>query len=67
MAKQAAYKISNIEQCCGQYIQTGRETLEELYTVHFPDSKMIMIQVVVRISRTWAYEDAQQTGKTGAW
>ena len=41
MAKQATNKVSTIKLPNGQYTQTGRETLNELFRVHFPDSKLI--------------------------
>jgi hypothetical protein len=41
MAKQATNKVSTIKLRNGQHTQTGKETLEELFRVHFPDSKRI--------------------------
>jgi hypothetical protein len=41
MAKQATNKVSTIKLPNGQHSQTGKETLEELFRVHFPDSKWI--------------------------
>jgi hypothetical protein len=41
MAKQASNKVSTMKLSNGQYTQTGKETLKELFTVHFPDSKLI--------------------------
>jgi hypothetical protein len=42
MAKQATNKVSTIKLPNGQYTETGRETLSELFRVHFPDSKLIV-------------------------
>jgi hypothetical protein len=41
MAKQATNKVSNIKLSNCQHTQTGKETLKELFRVHFPDSKLI--------------------------
>jgi hypothetical protein len=41
MAKQATNKVSTIKLPNGQCTQTGKETLKELFGVHFPDSKLI--------------------------
>jgi hypothetical protein len=41
MAKQATNKISAIKLPDGQHTQTGKETLKELFRIHFPDSKLI--------------------------
>jgi hypothetical protein len=41
MAKQATNKVSTIKLPDGQHTQTGKETLKELFRVHFPDSKVI--------------------------
>jgi hypothetical protein len=41
MAKQATNQVSTIKLPNGQHSQTGKETLEELFRVHFPDSKRI--------------------------
>jgi hypothetical protein len=41
MAKQATNKVSTIKLPDGQYTQTGKGTLIELFRVHFPDSKFI--------------------------
>jgi hypothetical protein len=41
MAKQATNKVSAIKLPNGQHTQTGKETLKELFRVHFPDSKLI--------------------------
>jgi hypothetical protein len=41
MAKQVTNKVSTIKLPNGQYTQTGRETLNELFRVYFPDSKLI--------------------------
>jgi hypothetical protein len=40
MAKQATIKVSTIKLPDGKYTQTGKETLKELFRVHFPDSKL---------------------------
>jgi hypothetical protein len=40
MAKQATNKISTIKLPVGQHTQTGKETLKELFRVHFLDSKV---------------------------
>jgi hypothetical protein len=41
IAKQATNKVSTINLPDGQYTETGKGTLEELFRVHFPDSKLI--------------------------
>jgi hypothetical protein len=41
MAKQATNKVSTIKLPNGQHTKTGKETLKELFRVHFPDSKLI--------------------------
>jgi hypothetical protein len=41
MAKQATNKISTIKLPNCQHTQTGKETLKEVFRVHFPDSKLI--------------------------
>jgi hypothetical protein len=41
MAKQATNRVSTIKLPGSQYMQTGRETMKELFRVHFPDSKLI--------------------------
>jgi hypothetical protein len=41
MAKQATTRVSTVKLPDGQCTQTGRETLEELFTVHFPESTLI--------------------------
>jgi hypothetical protein len=41
MAKQATNKFSTIKLPNGQHTQTGKETLKELFRLHFPDSKLI--------------------------
>jgi hypothetical protein len=41
MAKQATNKVSSIKLPDGQHTQSGKETLKELFRVHFPDSKLI--------------------------
>jgi hypothetical protein len=41
MAKQATNKVSTIKLPNGQHSQTGKETLEKLFRVHFSDSKEI--------------------------
>jgi hypothetical protein len=40
MAKQATNKFSTIKLHDGQHTQTRKETLKELFSVHFPDSKL---------------------------
>jgi hypothetical protein len=40
MAKQTTNKVSTIKLPNGQHTQTGKETLKELFRVHFPDSKL---------------------------
>jgi hypothetical protein len=40
MAKQATNKVSAMKLPDGQHTQTGKETLKELFRVHFPDSKL---------------------------
>jgi hypothetical protein len=40
MAKQATNKVSTIKLPDGQHTQTGKETLKEMFRVHFPDSKL---------------------------
>jgi hypothetical protein len=41
MAKQATNQVSTIKLPDGKHTQTGKETLKELFRVHFPDSKLI--------------------------
>jgi hypothetical protein len=41
MAKQATNKVSTIKLPNGPHTQTGKETLKELFRVHFLDSKLI--------------------------
>jgi hypothetical protein len=41
MAKQVTNKVSTIKLPNGQFTQTGKNTLEELFRVRFPDSKLI--------------------------
>jgi hypothetical protein len=41
MSKQATNKVSTIRLPNRQYTQTGKETLSELFRVHFPDSLLI--------------------------
>jgi hypothetical protein len=41
MAKQAANKVSTVKSPNGQFTQMGKDTLKELFRVHFPDSKLI--------------------------
>jgi hypothetical protein len=40
MAKQATNKFSTIKVPDGQHTQTEKETLKELFRVHFPDSNL---------------------------
>jgi hypothetical protein len=41
MAKQGTNKVSTVKLPDGQHTQTGKETLKELFRVHFLDSKLI--------------------------
>jgi hypothetical protein len=41
MAKQATNKVSTIKLPDGQHTQSRKETLKQLFRVHFPDSKLI--------------------------
>jgi hypothetical protein len=41
MAKQATNKVSTVKLPNGQQTETGKETLKELFRVHFPDLKQI--------------------------
>jgi hypothetical protein len=41
MAKQATNQVSTIKLPDGKHTQTGKETQNELFRVHFPDSKLI--------------------------
>jgi hypothetical protein len=41
MAKQATNKVSTIKLPNGQFTQTGRDKMKELFRVHSPDSKRI--------------------------
>jgi hypothetical protein len=41
MAKQVTNKVSSIKLPDGQYTQTGKERLRELFRAHFPNSKVI--------------------------
>jgi hypothetical protein len=48
MAKQVTRRVSTIKLPGGQYTQTGRETLTELFRVHFPDMvKLILFEVLI--------------------
>jgi hypothetical protein len=40
MAKQATNKVSTLKLPDGKHNQTVKETLKELFRVHFPDSKL---------------------------
>jgi hypothetical protein len=40
MEKQVTNKVSTIKLPNGQFPQTGKDTLKELFRVHFPDSKL---------------------------
>jgi hypothetical protein len=40
MAKQATIKVSTIKLPNGQFTHTGKDTLNEMFRVHFPDSKL---------------------------
>jgi hypothetical protein len=57
MAKQATNKVSTIKLPDGKHTQTGKETLKELFRVHFPDSKLIDNFVMDGASRTWTHVD----------
>jgi hypothetical protein len=65
MSKQAANKVSTIKQSNGQYTGTGKETLSELFRVHFPDSKLI--DDLDRLSETWTLAKVGRTGQTVTW
>jgi hypothetical protein len=41
MAKQATSRVSAVKRPNGQQTETGKETLKELLSVHFPHSKLI--------------------------
>jgi hypothetical protein len=41
MAKQATSRVTTVKRSNGQQTETGKETLKELFRVHFPDSKLI--------------------------
>jgi hypothetical protein len=41
MEKPATNRVMPIKLLGGQYTQTGKGTLKELFRVHFPDSKQI--------------------------
>jgi hypothetical protein len=41
MAKQATNRVSTVKLPDCQHTQTGKETLKDLFRVHFPDSKLI--------------------------
>jgi hypothetical protein len=41
MAKQVTNRVSTVKLPEGQHTQTGKETLKELFRVHFPDSELI--------------------------
>jgi hypothetical protein len=41
MAKQATNRVSTVKLPNGQLTETGKGTLEELFRVYFPDSKLI--------------------------
>jgi hypothetical protein len=41
VTKQATSRVSTFKLPDGQHTQTGRETLKELFRVHFPDSWLI--------------------------
>jgi hypothetical protein len=57
MAKQATNKVSTIKLPDGQYIQTGKGTLEELFRVHFPDSNSIDDSGDGQGQHNWAHVD----------
>jgi hypothetical protein len=41
LAKQATNRVSTVKLPNGQLTKTGKRTLEELFRVHFPDSKPV--------------------------
>jgi hypothetical protein len=41
LAKQATNRVSTVELPNGQQTETGKETLKELFRVHFPDTRLI--------------------------
>jgi hypothetical protein len=41
LAKQATNRVRTVKLHNGQQTETGKETLKELFRVHFPDSKLI--------------------------
>jgi hypothetical protein len=43
MAKQATNRVGTVKLPDGRYTQTGRETLKELFRIHFPDSRLINV------------------------
>jgi hypothetical protein len=55
MAKQVTNRASTVKLPNGQQTEIGKETLEELFTVHFPDLKITDDSMTARVSRTWAY------------
>jgi predicted Mrr-cat superfamily restriction endonuclease len=61
MAKQATNKVSTIKLPDGKHTRTGKETLKELFRVHFPDSKL-MIRVMEGASRTWTHVNTMNRG-----
>jgi hypothetical protein len=41
MAKQPTNRVSTVKLPNGQQTETGKEIMKELFSVHFPDSKLI--------------------------
>jgi hypothetical protein len=40
MANQATKRVSTVKLPNGQHTETGKETLKEMFRIHFPDSKL---------------------------
>jgi hypothetical protein len=59
MAKQATNWVSIIKLHDRQCTQTGRETLKELFRVHFCESVLLMIQMMSGGSITWTHAEAE--------
>jgi hypothetical protein len=60
MAKQATNRARTIK-----LLSVSTVTLEELFKVHFPHSKLTGGSGGSQVSRTLAYAKAQRTGETG--
>jgi hypothetical protein len=68
MAKEATNRVSTLKLPNGQLTETGKGTLEELFRVHFPDSKPVDKSRDKRQGQqTWTGAIAPRTGQTRTW